>query len=259
MKKLLAVLIILLALCACSNKTNDENTPEWAKNLGQENIISIGTSPDYPPYESLDTNGNIVGFEYDFMNEVIKIFNEQNNTNYELEWVQMEFDTIISAVQINNVDIGVSGFTWDEDRVGQVLFSSSYTDCGIVAVVPKDSDIKTLTDLEGKAIGAQMGTTCADAAQAIADTDVSLIKDVNVLMANFSSGSYDAVVIDKPVAQAYCDANGFVMLDESIEDNATYVITATNNEALINQLNKAIDEFKTTAKYDELQVAWGLK
>lgn len=263
MKKLLSILLVLctlISLCACAN--SQEETVElqaWEKQLGQKNIISVGISPDYPPYESLDNDNNVIGFDADFAAEIVKNINEITGTNYELEFVQMSFDTIITAIQTGQVDLGISGFTYDEDRVGQVLFSTPYTDCGIVAVTKEGSEITTLADLQGKVIGAQLGTTCADAAKAIEGTNVIEVQDVQVMMQSLNADAYDAVLLDKPVAENYCANMDFVMIEEAIEDNATYVICAPTSDALIEVVNKAVDAFIASSAYDELQVKWGLK
>lgn len=33
----------------------------------KKNGLMVGTSPDYPPYESLDSNNNIIGFDIDLI------------------------------------------------------------------------------------------------------------------------------------------------------------------------------------------------
>lgn len=262
MKKLLSVLLVvctLISLCACGSKESKENLLDFEKQLGQSDVISVGISPDYPPYESYDSDNNIIGFDAEFAQIVVDNINKANNTNYKLELVPMSFDTIISAVQTGQVDLGISGFTFDEDRVGQVLFSVPYTDCSIVAVTKADSGIETLDDLKNKVIGAQLGTTCADAAKAIEGSDVKEVQDVQVIMQSLNADAYDAVLLDKPVAENYCANMGFVMLDEVIEDNATLVISATSSDKLIEEVNKAVETFIASADYDALQVKWGLK
>ncbi len=84
---LLVVASILLSACGGSSAANHLEAIKEAK------VIKVGTSADYPPFESVDENGNKVGFDIDLMTEIAK------RLGVELEWVDMPFDSLIAAVQ----------------------------------------------------------------------------------------------------------------------------------------------------------------
>lgn len=260
MKKVLTTLLTvlcILSLCACSQKEENNNLQEWEKQLGQKGIISVGISPDYPPFESKDTNNNLVGFDPELFENVIRELNTINGTNYEIEWVEMEFDNIVTAVQTGQIDFGCSGFTYDPEREGQVLFSEKYLASAIVAVAKKDSGIKSLEDTKGKKIAAQTGTTCADEA-ANYSKDVVLIKDVKVMMEAFKADAYDVVFLDEPVAKNYV-SDEIIILDEKVQDNDTYVICAKGNDLLNEKISEAISSFMQKDEYNALVEKWEVK
>ena len=64
MKKFIALLLVLVmaaTLCACAqDKPVDPDAPAFVSELLKDGKIVIATSPDYPPYESYDENGNMV-------------------------------------------------------------------------------------------------------------------------------------------------------------------------------------------------------
>lgn len=114
MKKLMSVLAagsMALTMAACSNSepAADDGKKEEAKE------ILIGISPDYPPYESKNTAGDIEGFDVDMTEWLFNYLNE-NGHNYTYEFVELSFDTIISSLQAGQIDLGISGFTYDEER-----------------------------------------------------------------------------------------------------------------------------------------------
>ena len=76
-----------------------------------------------------------------------------------LEIKQMDFDSILPGIAAGKYDLGVSGFTATEERKQSCLFTDPYCLAAISIVVPEGSDIKTKSDLEGKAISCQSGTT----------------------------------------------------------------------------------------------------
>lgn len=261
MKKLLTLLLTLiciLLLCGCSNSKDDANLQEWEKQLGQKGIISVGISPDYPPFESYDSSNNLIGFDVELFTNVIDELNKINGTDYEVEFVPMEFDTIISAIQTGQVDYGCSGFTYDEDRVGSVLFSEKYLASSIVAVTSNNNDINSLSDLNNKIIAAQSGTTCAEAASTYTE-NVELLKDVNVMMEAFKAGAYDAVFLDEPVAKNYENGDSVVILSEKVEDNDTYIVCSIDHDLLNEKISEAITSYINTDSYNELVNKWGVK
>ena len=247
MFKIAAVAAMVLGCSACSN-TQEETT--WEDQLIEENKLIVGISPDYPPYESLE-NGEMVGFDVDMMAELEKYL----GVNVEFE--QMTFSTIVDAVNLGQVDVGVSGFTYDPER--QVLFSDPYLESAQVILTKKDLGIESAADLSGKIVGAQLGTTGADAAAEIEGASVELNQDANILVEALKAGQMDAVVVDLLVAQNYEESDSsLVVLDEPLVDEENGIICSTSNELLMDALNDAIAQFKESDAYEELKTKWGM-
>lgn len=93
--------------------------------------IVMATNAEFPPYESMN-NGEIVGFDIDMMSAVCDVL------GMELEIENMEFDSIIAAVDSGKADVGVAGLTVTEDRLKNVSFTQGYTTSKQVIIVRKD-------------------------------------------------------------------------------------------------------------------------
>lgn len=91
--------------------------------------IIMGTNAAFAPFESIDAQNNIVGFDVDMMLAIC------DRLNMELEIVNMEFDSIITAVQNGNVDVGVAAITITPERQELVDFTQSYTRTNQVIIV----------------------------------------------------------------------------------------------------------------------------
>ena len=255
MKKLLVVLVMLLVLVGCgsSNGGQEAVTGEpWEVNLIEKGKIIVGTSPDYPPFETLDDAGKIVGFDIDVFEAVVGQID-----GYEVEWQAMEFDTIVSAVQTGTVDFGVSGFSYDPEK--QVLFTDTYYDAGQTVLVLKDSGIKTAADLDGKEVAVQLGTTCAEAAEEYLTANISTGTDVGVLVNALKQGQYDGIVLDTVVGENYVKNDDvFALIDEPLVTDAYSMITASENSELMNKINGILKEFVQTDEYQALIDKWGM-
>lgn len=252
MKKLLKVTLsaaMIATLTACGSSSSSSNGKKVV-------TINIATSPDYAPYESLDKKGNIIGFDAD----MVKLFPSYLNTStttYKFKWNQMSFDNIVSQVQAGQVDVGISGFTYDKKR--KVEWSNPYTATAQVAVVNKNSKIKTVKDLEGKKLAAQSGSTGEKAAKAVKNAKVSSVSNAQEIFSALTANQYDAVVVDLAVANNYAKAQNFKVLSQSLLDEKNYIIAKQGNTKMINLMNKALKKFLASEDYTTLTNKYGLK
>ena len=247
MKKLfkgLLVAAMALTMTACGGGESGSN----------EQKLLIGISPDYAPYESLNTDGEMEGFDIDMTKELINIMNE-NGGNYTYEFKQMSFDTISTSLMAKQIDLGISGFTMHDDW--DVLWSNKYNDSKQVALVSEDSSIQTVKDLEGKKIGAQLSATGEACANDIKDAKVTTVTDVKVLVETLKSGSVDAVILDYAVAKNYDSQDAYRMIDEALLEEENLIIANKDSQELMDDVNKALDEFIKSDKYTELKEKWG--
>lgn len=249
MKKVVKVgmaCLLAASMFGCSSSKGEENTK----------VITIGTSPDYAPYESLDTDGNIVGFDADMVAKFEEYLNEDSDVTYTLEFKQMDFDNIITQIQGDQIDVGISGFSYDPQR--EVEWSEPYLGSSQVAVLPADSDIKSLADLEGKSVAVQTGSTGEKAAQEIKDANISGLKSVQDIMNALAAHQYDAAIVDGGVAKNYVDNADFIMFDEALLDEQNFIIAKKGNTEIIDLMNKCIEKFLASQDYQDLCSKYGL-
>ncbi len=93
--------------------------------------LVMATNAQFPPYESLD-GAEVIGFDPDMMKAVC------DKLGYELKIENIDFDSIIAAVDSGKADVGVAGMTVTEDRLKNIDFSDSYTTATQVIIVRKN-------------------------------------------------------------------------------------------------------------------------
>jgi len=145
------ILVLALLLTACGGQ-KAANHLEAIKSAG---TIKVGTSADYPPFESVDANGNKVGFDIDLMNEIAK------RLGVKIEWVDMPFDSLIAAVQEGKIDAAISAFNYTEDRDKQIDFSEAYytSEDSFMVTDSFSGQIANPEDVANFKVGVQTGTT----------------------------------------------------------------------------------------------------
>ena len=170
-----AVMTVSLAGCG-SSKTEKIDKVEEIKSNGK---IVVGLSADYAPYEFhaiVDGKDEVVGFDVDVANEIAK------DLGVELEIKEMDFDALIAALKSGQIDAIISGMNPTEERKEQVDFSDIYYEANHAVITSKDnvSNYNSESDLNGKVLGAQLGSTQQQLAESETSSDkVTLLQDVN--------------------------------------------------------------------------------
>ena len=233
-----ALTALTMVGCSSGSASNDEK------------VLTVGISPDYAPYESENKKGDIVGFDPDMMKCFEEYLSEEEGVTYKLEMKKMDFDNIITQLQGDQIDVGISGFTYDSKR--KVEWSDPYLGSSQVAVVPNDSEIASVSDLEGKSLVAQTGATGEAAAKEVKDAKVTGLKNVQDIMNALSANQYDAAIVDLGVAKNYVKSGEFKMLDESLMDEQNYIIAKKGNTDVIKKMNTCIKKFLASDDYAKL-------
>ena len=144
---ILAVLMVAMSLTACGSKN------KTVADLQKAGCLTIATSPDFPPFEELKSDGSVQGIEIDVMELICK------ELGVELKIEQMDFDSVLPGIQARKYDVGVSGISITEKRQKNVLFTDPYCLAAQAIVVTDGSDITCKADLDGKKVSVQTGTT----------------------------------------------------------------------------------------------------
>ena len=249
--------------------------PEEIKEYGK---LVVATSPDFPPFESLDTAGNVIGWDID----VAKALAEK--LGVELEIQKMEFDAVLSSVAAGKVHIGMAGISNTAKRDESVDFSLNVFDSSQMIIVRADNtSINGPMDLAGKTVAVQAGTIGNWLAEMDEDYAYNFDDDGNVLLdepilgapktvtklssglmaiQQVKNGQADAVILDKLPAKTIVEklnaegGNQLKILDMSVYDDAYAFAIGEGNTALKAWIDEALTELKEEGFFEELNSKW---
>ena len=103
------IMLTLLFLCACRTQS------VYAKEK-----ITVGTNAEYAPFEYLDSDGNLTGFDYELLEAIAQ------EENLELEWKDMPFDSLVGSMETGNIQIIAAAIGPTKEREKSVDFSDVY-------------------------------------------------------------------------------------------------------------------------------------
>jgi len=218
----------------------------------QEKVLVVGTSADFPPFEYKNaSNGQITGFDISLIKLIAKKMGYDR-----VEIKDMDFDSLIPALQAGKVDVVIAGMTITPEREKVVDFSIPYWEADQAVLVRKGSGIKvnSLDDLRGKTIGVEKGTTGAIYVKKHLGSS-SKIKEYPTYVAAVEAllnGQVDVVVLDSPVAKMFSKKYD-VQVVYTIKTGEHYGIAVKKgNTKLLEGINKALKEIMNSPEWDKL-------
>ncbi|MBE7042250.1 MAG: transporter substrate-binding domain-containing protein [Ruminococcaceae bacterium] len=245
MKKVLALLLIALcglSLVACGGGEAETDSAAEPK----AEALTMATNAEFPPFEYLEGE-EIVGADIEIAQAIAEILGR------ELEITNIDFDAALTGAATGKYDMAVAGITATDERKQNMNFSDDYYTASQAIIVMADSDIKVATDLEGKTISCQEGTT---GEQYLLDNEYEIqsFKTGAEAVTALTSGKVDAVVIDNAVAKALSDKqNGAtVVLDEALTKEAYAIALQKGDDELTAEINGALSELKASGKLAEI-------
>lgn len=248
MKKnvILSALIVILSigLMGCGNTSASES---------EEKTLVMGTSADFAPFESRNTEGEIIGFDIDLANHIAK------ELGYNLEIQDMKFDGLIGALQTDRVDMVLAGMSATEKRSQNVDFSTEYNHSGEIFVTEKDSSIQSLEDLEGKTVGVQLGTIQEEGAQKIqeqVDFKMKRVDNGSTLIQELKSNGIDVAYMDKAAGKGYIEEQNLSGFDDPTSSSPGMAVAFPKDSDLKKEVNGVLEEMKENGKLEELKKKW---
>ena len=218
--------------------------PEDAFTTVESGKLHMATNAAFPPYEMTDDNGGFEGIDVEIATAIA------DKLGLELVVDDMDFSSVINAVQGGKADIAMAGLTVNEERKQNVDFTASYATGVQVVIVPEDSDITTVDDLSNdKMIGTQEATTgyiyCSDTPEngGYGEDHVVAYTNGATAIQALLGGKVDAVVIDNEPAKAFVAANPTLKILDTEYVTEEYAIgISKENNALLDAVNGALEE-----------------
>lgn len=224
--------------------------------------VTLGTEGAYPPFNWIDENGDLQGFDVDIGNALC------NAANLECEWVVQDWDGIIPGLLAQKYDAIVASMSITKERKQKVDFTKKYYNTPAKFVRVKGSGIEINKDsLNGKTVGVQRATIHENFLRDNYGDVVSIKAYASQEEANldFLAGRVDLLLADSVAL-----LDGFINTDDG--NNAEFVgpdftdprwfgegvgiATRKGDAQLTESLNAAIDAIRSNGTYAEINAKY---
>ncbi|MGN8769220.1 transporter substrate-binding domain-containing protein [Paenibacillus barengoltzii] len=272
-----AVLLVVLALTGCGSNNNGNNAPSSAPSNNAANggssanadsnllneiktagVIKVGLMGTYAPYNFLNENKEIDGFDADIAKEVAK------RLGVKVEFAPQEFSGLIPSLQAGKIDAIISQVTITDERKQQIDFTQPYITNQVKIIVKDDNNsITKLEDFKGKNIGVGLGTNDEsylrnDVLPQVGNFEIKTYDDVITSLQDLNAGRIDATINNLYALKPIVDKNGYKIkaVGDAIKSDQAGIAIRKNNPEFLAALDQALTDMKADGTYNTIFQKW---
>jgi len=215
--------------------------------------IKIGTEGAYPPFNNLEADGTLVGFDV----EIAKALCEEMKAD--CEFVTQDWDGIIPALQAGKFDAIIASMSITDERKEQVDFTDPYYTNSLVFAAPKNTELKDNSpeSLSGKTIGVQEGTIAAEFLEKnYPDTEVKAYPTQLEVYSDLENGRIDGALADFGVLYEFLNSDegkDYAFFGDAVSSDDKIGIAIRKGETeLADKFNTALKAIRENGKYEEI-------
>jgi polar amino acid transport system substrate-binding protein len=262
MRRFLAVLLVAalalgVAACGDDDDGSADTTPTTASTADLGLItpgkLTVASDVPYAPFEFTEPGSSeIKGFDVDLVNAIAAT---QGITD--VEFVDQSFDSIILSIKQGRFDMSASSWTITPERAKEVAFGDAYFSANQALLVPADSTVTQLSDLEGKKIGGQRGTVGVDLAKTVEGAEVLTYDTTDDAFNAVAQGRLDAAITDYPVVAYAAAQKPTLKVAAEVPGNLGLgLMFPRESRALREAMNAGLAQIKADGTYTKIYEAW---
>ena len=252
---LIASVVSLLSVVSCKKvEKSGDNSLADLKTRGK---FILGLDASFPPMGYVNDANEIVGYDIDLAKEVAK------RMGVEFVAQPIDWDAKEMELKTGKIDCIWNGFTMTEERKTALSFTDAYLNNEQVVVVRNDSGIKNLSDMKGKLVGVQSGSSAQEAVDGNASFSSSIgkivfFKDNVVALNDLDIGGVDGVVMDSVVANYSIAQTGkpFTVLSEPLSKEEYGIGFRKEDVKLRDEVQKILKEMQADGTVTAISVKW---
>ncbi|MFY9327368.1 MAG: ABC transporter substrate-binding protein [Georgfuchsia sp.] len=218
-----------------------------------EGEMSFSMSGQYPPFNFVNENNVLSGFDVDVCKEIARRIGVAPKP------MSIAWDGIVAGLLANKYSLICGSMAITEARLNTIDFSDAYYRSGAQLFVPAISDITSARQLENMKIGVTLGTTYEEWVRAnLASVDVRTYKGVPEMVLEIAYGRLDGFITDRIVGAMAIDEKGapIKMAGPLLYEEQMGIAFNKGNPKLSNAINEALAAMKEDGTYHDISVRW---
>ena len=261
-KFVITLIVMVLVITGCASGGKEKPRKDNWNDFKTDKKVVIGFDNTFVPMGFQDKSGKDVGFDIDLANAVFEKY------GIKVQWQAINWDLKETELKNGNIDLIWNGYSKTDERESIVQFTEQYMVNEQVIVVKKSKNIKAISDLKDKVLGAQNGSSGYDTFNSnpevlktiVKNNDATQYESFNEALIDLENDRIDALLIDKVYANYYLKQQNklddFNILNAGFESEAFAVGARKADITLVNKINEAFYELYREGKFQEISNKW---
>jgi len=246
--KFFSPMVLILTLLLAAGIASAQN---------EEGRLTFAVDPNWPPLEFVDGGGQIVGYAVDYFTAVCR------EAGLEAKFIKQDWDTIFTDLEAGKYDAVMASVTITPERRQQMDFTIPYYIVRQSLVVPRNSTLSDLRQLQDKKTGTQAETTATGIVEKIPGVVSITYPSIEDAIAALAKGELEAVVCEDVVATDFLSRSEYagkmkiasVINTPGAEELYAVAVRKKNLKVLV-LLNDGIKAIKEKGLEAELRRKW---
>ena len=261
-KFVITLIVMILVITGCASGGKEKPRKDNWNDFQTAKKVVIGFDNTFVPMGFQDKSGKDVGFDIDLANAVFEKY------GIKVQWQAINWDLKETELKNGNIDLIWNGYSKTDERESIVQFTKQYMVNEQVIVVKKSKNIKAISDLKDKVLGAQNGSSGYDTFNSnpevlkniVKNNDATQYESFNEALIDLENDRIDALLIDKVYANYYLKQQNklddFNILNAGFESEAFAVGARKADITLVNKINEAFHELYREGMFQKIANKW---
>jgi polar amino acid transport system substrate-binding protein len=206
-------------------------------------VLANGVAPFY----HLDERGNPAGFEH----EMLTLIAKAQGRELEVRWF-VKFGELMQALEKGEGDVAAATITATPERRAKFDFSQSYFPVRVQLVLPRDSPVRSLTDMRGLRAATIAGTTYEELLRELPDVALVHVVNTPAMVAAVLGGAADAFAVDSAVALGLLRDHPALRMGPPLTAEQEIAFALPKGSPLTAQLDALLGDLKSSGIYFRL-------
>jgi len=219
----------------------------------QQGYIQFSMSGQYPPFNFVDENNQLTGFDVQICSAIAQRIGVQPRP------LSTAWDGIIAGLLADKYELICGSMAITAERLKAIDFSDPYYRSGAQLFVRKGSSVKSAAELKGKTVGVTLGTTYEDwVRKHLKDVEVRTYKGVPAMILEVANGRIDGFITDRIVGAIAIDEKGapIELAGPLLYEEQMGIALRQGNPDLKQAINTALAAMKKDGSYHDISLKW---
>lgn len=256
------ILVLAVGLAACGTGQGADDQTTQGSEPGKD-VVTVGTMGTYNPFSFAAEDGTLTGYDLEVLREIEKV-----DGNLTFNFVAGPWDSLFVGLDAGKFQLLANQITTNPDREEKYYLTEiPYFTC-VAQIIVKEgrTDIGSLADLQGKAVGLTVGDSFTRLIEDWNEANGNVLdiryyeQDIVTILEDVSNGRLDATINDPIMARDKASVQGLAIdvAGERLAEDPTYFIFSKDEKGKVlrDRVDHALQQLIDSGRLSELSLEW---